>query len=170
MNCENYNRQVKSIQVLVLCFIVLLVLSGITAFPVQTEMQWMVNGAKHFPAYMQAWILKVNAAVGETAEKFPFLFYGYDWLAFSHLVIALFFTGVYRDPLRNAWVLRCGLIACAGVFVLAFVCGPVRGIPLPWTLVDCSFGFFGGVLLLVILRKIKRMERQISFSDQMKQL
>ena len=91
------------------------------------------------------------------AADYPFLLYGYDWLAYSHIVIALFFTGVYRNPVRNEWVLRTGMLACAGVFVVAFVCGHIRGIPLFWTFIDCSFGFFGMILLLILQRLIRRL-------------
>jgi hypothetical protein len=38
-----------------------------------------------------------------------------------------------------------GLIASAGIFALAFIAGPVRGIPWFWTLVDCSFGIACGI-------------------------
>jgi hypothetical protein len=95
--------------------------------------------------------------VTDTYAKYPFLFYGYDWLAYSHIVIALFFTGVYRNPVRNEWVLRIGMLACAGVFVLAFVCGQIRGIPLFWTFIDCSFGFFGMIPLLIVQRLIRKL-------------
>jgi hypothetical protein len=37
----------------------------------------------------------------DTSDKHPFLFYGFDWLALAHLVIALLFFGPYRDPIRN---------------------------------------------------------------------
>ena len=66
---------------------------------------------------------------------------GTDWLAFGHLVIALFFVGPWRHPVANAWVLKAGLVACAGVIPLALICGPLRGIPFYWRLIDCSFVF-----------------------------
>ncbi|MGW5906429.1 hypothetical protein ACWFQ6_32305, partial [Streptomyces althioticus] len=73
-------------------------------------------------------------------------------------VIAVAFLGPYRDPVRNIWVVEFGLIACAGVIPLALVCGPVRGIPFWWSVVDMAFGVFGAVPLYVVRKKIKRLE------------
>jgi len=71
--------------------------------------------------------------------------YGTDWLAFGHLVIATAFIGPLRDPVRNKWIIDWGLIACVGVLPLALICGPLRGIPFYWRLIDCSFGFVGAI-------------------------
>ena len=54
----------------------------------------------------------------DTAAKHPMLFYGTDWLAFGHFVIAVAFIGVLRDPVRNRWLFDFGLIACAMVILL----------------------------------------------------
>ena len=59
--------------------------------------------------------------------------------------------------MANAWVLKVGLLACAAVFPLALICGEVRGIPLGWRLVDCSFGFFGALPLLYCVKLVRRM-------------
>ncbi|HSH39366.1 MAG TPA: hypothetical protein VK993_11325 [Chthoniobacterales bacterium] len=64
--------------------------------------------------------------------------YGTDWLAFGHIVIAIFFAGPLIDPVRNLWVIRAGQIACVLVIPLALVCGDIRGIPLWWRAIDCS--------------------------------
>ena len=37
--------------------------------------------------------------------------------------------------------------------------GAIRGIPFAWRLIDCSFGVFGCVPLLVCWRSIKEIER-----------
>ena len=148
----------RKIRRMVLLFMALLVLSGITAFPVQTELHWMMQHAGSLPDTLAQWLARITAAVDDTAGKYPYLIYGYDWLAYAHIIIALFFTGVYRDPIRNAWVLRIGMIACAGVFILAFSCAQIRGIPLFWTLVDCSFGFFGIIPLIIVQRWINQLE------------
>lgn len=156
---QNTTKLLRKIRFLIVGFIILLVLSGITAFPVQTELNFLVRHSNFFPDFMNPWLFTVASAVNETATKYPFLIYGYDWLAFAHIVIALFFVGVYRDPVRNAWVLRTGMIACGGVFVLAFSCMALRGIPLFWTLIDCSFGFFGIIPLLIAHRWIRQLEQ-----------
>ena len=95
-----------------------------------------------------------------TASDYPFLAYGTDWLAFAHLVLAVVFLGPLRDPIRNKWVLQFGLIACLGVLPLAIIAGPLRGIPPLWRLIDCSFGIFGAIPLLICLRHVRALEKQ----------
>ncbi|MFC6647428.1 hypothetical protein ACFQBQ_17995 [Granulicella cerasi] len=95
-----------------------------------------------------------------TPPRYPFLAYGTDWLAFGHLVIAIFICGLYRDPVRNRWLVDASLIACAAVLLLAFIAGPVRHIPLYWRLIDSSFGVFGAVPLLLVRRHIDALEQQ----------
>ena len=89
---------------------------------------------------------------------YPFLFYGTDWLAFSHLTIAVAFYGPIKDPVRNKWVIQFGMIACLMVFPLALICGPLRGIPVYWQLIDCSFGAVGIIPLWLAYREVERIE------------
>ncbi|CAM5674317.1 hypothetical protein SALBM311S_00493 [Streptomyces alboniger] len=42
------------------------------------------------------------------------------------------------------------MIACAGIVPLALICGPVRGIPFWWTVIDMSVGVFGVIPLYVV--------------------
>ena len=93
------------------------------------------------------WILKVRDALDDTYAKYPFLAYGTDWLAFGHFVIALAFVGALRDPVRNRWLYLFGMISCVLVIPFAMIFGGVRGIPVYWRLIDCSFGVFGFVPL-----------------------
>lgn len=150
-------------------FIVGLVLSGITAFPLQTELGWLVSLLRapsllpiaEFTGLLP-WIERVNEALVATGVSYPFLAYGTDWLAFAHLAIAVAFIGPYIEPVRNKWVITFGLVACAGVIPLALIAGAVRGIPLPWRLIDCSFGIVGSVPLLICRRSIFALERRES--------
>lgn len=157
----------KRIRITILLFMGLLILSGLTAIPVQTELNFLVRHSQWVPGFMHGWLYDVRNAVNATAESYPFLLYGYDWLAYGHIVIALFFIGVYRDPVANEWVLHIGMMACAGIFVLAFAVASVRGIPLFWSLIDCAFGFFGIIPLLVLQRWINQLRRlqQIEFTN-----
>ncbi|WP_205589823.1 hypothetical protein [Mucilaginibacter celer] len=107
---------------------------------------------------MQAWITQVYLAVKTTNQAYPYLAYGTDWLAFAHLVIALVFVGPLKDPVKNIWVIQFGMIACVMVFPLAFIAGPVRGIPVYWRLIDCCFGIFGIMPLYIVYRNIKKLE------------
>ena len=94
---------------------------------------------EHLPG-LTDWIERVRDGLEATDERYPFVLYGTDWLAFAHLVIAVAFYGPYRDPVRNIWVVEFGMIACAGIIPLALICGPIRGIPFWWTVIDMSFG------------------------------
>jgi len=137
-----------------------LVLSGLTAFPIETELAWAARHADRLPGPVADWLHRVHAAVADVNTRYPFLSYGTDWLAFSHLVIAVAFIGPLRDPVRNAWVIRFGLIACVMVFPLALGAGAVRGIPFCWRLIDCSFGVAGAVPLGFALRATNRLARE----------
>ena len=152
-------------------FIAGLVLSGITAFPLQTELGWLVallHGSWLRPiaefSHLLPWVERVNGALSETNRNYPFLAYGTDWLAFAHLVLAVAFIGPWIDPVRNKWVITFGLIACAGVIPLALIAGPIRGIPLSWRLIDCSFGIFGSIPLLICRELVCALERGIDLS------
>jgi hypothetical protein len=87
------------------------------------------------------------------------MLYGTDWLAFGHFVIAIAFIGPMRDPVRNIWVIHFGIIACLLIIPYAFIFGAIRGIPIWWRLIDCSFGIFGVIPLLLALRGTNRLEQ-----------
>ncbi|MFG2718040.1 hypothetical protein ACGFW5_07000 [Streptomyces sp. NPDC048416] len=153
----------RRIRVWVAVFVVCLVLSGLTAFPLVHELHWTQALLHNTPLGewlpgLAGWIGRVRAGLESADADYPFLLYGTDWLAFAHLVIAVAFYGVVRDPVRNVWVVEFGMIACAGVIPLALICGPVRGIPLWWSVIDMSFGVFGVIPLYVVRRKIKALE------------
>ncbi|MFD5635320.1 hypothetical protein ACFWJM_14435 [Streptomyces sp. NPDC127077] len=153
----------RGIRVWLAFFVVSLVLSGATAFPLVHELHWTedllraLSVPEHLPVLMD-WIERVSRGLDTADAEYPFLLYGTDWLAFAHLVIAVAFYGPYRDPVRNIWVVEFGMIACAGIVPLALICGPIRGIPFWWTVIDMSFGIFGVIPLYVVRKKIKRLE------------
>jgi hypothetical protein len=156
----------RRIRVWLVLFIADLVLSGLTAFPLERELVFLnhlmgvsaVVPSGGEPA-LHTWLRLVLEALTTTNRNYPFLAYGTDWLAFGHLVIALAFVGPLLDPVRNRWVLTFGLIACAGVIPLALIAGQVRGIPFYWRLIDMSFGVFGAVPLLLCINYVRRLER-----------
>ncbi len=159
MKSENEIRQ--SIRRWVLFFITALLLSGITAFALETELGWIDHWLSGSKSSLYFWIHKVYVALKDTNQKYPFLAYGYDWLAFAHLVIAVAFYGVWLDPLKNNWIIQFGRIACCMIFPLAFIAGNVRGIPFSWQLIDCSFGIIGLIPLTIIYKKIETLENAI---------
>lgn len=151
-------------RLVLLFFITALVLSGVTAFPLKHELELLASllgipadAAPLSLSGLQFWIATVRDSLRAVHASYPWLAYGTDWLAFSHIIIALFFLGPLRDPVPNAWVLKTGLAACAGVLPLALICGPLRGIPFYWRLIDCSFGLFGCLPLLYCLRLTRHL-------------
>jgi hypothetical protein len=149
----------RRIRALLLIFIVGLVISGLTAFPLESELRWLTGllGVES-TAGVAGWLVTVRDALVATNGRYPFLAYGTDWLAFAHLVIAVAFIGPLRDPVRNVWVVTFGIIACAAVVPLALVAGAIRGIPLYWRLIDCMFGVGGAALLWPCRRAIRELE------------
>jgi hypothetical protein len=141
-----------------------LLLSGATALPLEWETRLLVRLAGPgtragllWPE-LASWLTRVSDGVAEAGRRFPFLAYGTDWLAFGDFAIALAFVGPWRDPVRNAWVVDFGLIACGLAVPFALVAGAARGIPVFWRLIDCGFGVIGCVPLLVCRRLIQRLE------------
>jgi hypothetical protein len=141
-------------------FVVGLVASGITAFPLEWESRLLADllhaGWSPAPA-VTAWVDRIHEAIVRTNREYPFLAYGTDWLAFAHLVIAVAFWGPLKDPVRNVWVVQFGMIACAGVVPLALIAGAARGIPWWWQAIDISFGVAGLVPLLFAWAGIRRL-------------
>ncbi len=146
-------------------FIFGLVVSGVTAFPLLKEMKLLVDmlgldqatspeGYSGF-AY---WILTVRFGLEDTYAHYPWIAYGTDWLAFGHIVIALFFIGPMFRPHESRSTIYAGIAACILVIPLAFICGAVREIPFYWRLIDCSFGIIGAIPLLYCLRLLKCIE------------
>ncbi len=149
---------------LLVFFVIALVVSGLTAFPLDWELRILnslvASPGSPIPAWwpaLAAWISYVNNGLQTTYQQYPFIAYGTDWLAFAHLVIAVAFWGPLKDPVKNIWVVEFGMIACVLVVPLALICGPIRGIPFFWRLLDCSFGVFGIIPLWLCRNTILRI-------------
>jgi len=134
-----------------------LVLSGLTAFPLLPELDLLASQVSPTGG-LGWWIHHVRDGLAATYEAYPFVAYGTDWLAFGHLVIAMFFVLPWRDPVRHAEVLWVGVAAAVLVIPFASVWGAIRGIPLGWRAVDASFG----LLCLVPLGLAIRWTRQLA--------
>jgi hypothetical protein len=147
-------------------FIVGLIISGVTAIPLPTEIDWLTKLAgisdlapEQATSGFAKWLLKVRDGLRATDANYPFIFYGMDWLAFGHIIIAIAFIGALRDPVRNVWLFDFGMIACILVIPWALIFGALRGIPLGWRLIDCSFGVFGIIPLWVARRWVNELSR-----------
>jgi len=146
----------QDIRRLLLAFMMVLFLSGLTAIPVQAELSFLLKIFNR-PTQLHNWLEKVLSGYKNVNNDTPFLLYGYDWLAFAHFILAILFIGPYKDPVKNIWVIEVGLIACVLILPLAFIAGPFRGIPIGWQLIDCSFGVFGFLPLWICYAKTRRL-------------
>ncbi len=162
---SEHTTAIASIRRWTLVFIVGLVVSGLTAIPIETQFDL---GARLFgedfraggamPAFVAEWLVHAYRGVKLTAREAPFVYYGTDWLAFGHIVIALSFVGAWKDPVRNRWLFQFGMLACALVIPWALVFGAVRGIPFWWRLIDSSFGVVGFVPAWLCHRRALALE------------
>ena len=162
------SRRLRQIRLVLGLFVIGLVISGLTAFPLRWELRlltsWFGEGTAVGAALpgLAHWLAYVREGLETAGREYPFLAYGTDWLAFAHLVIAIAFLGPLKDPVRNIWVVEFGMIACLLVIPLALICGPIRGIPFYWQLIDCSFGVLGLIPLAIVRRMILNLERRTS--------
>ncbi len=153
----------QRIRLLILIFMAGLLVSGATAIPLDTELKFLAyvgavdNSTGTEQSGVKRWISTVRDGIVETNAKYPFIAYGTDWLAFAHFVIAIAFIGPLRDPIKNIWIIEFGIIACILVVPFALIMGNIRGIPLGWRLIDCSFGVLGLIPLIICQRQISRL-------------
>ena len=150
-------NQIRKIQIITVFFMAALAVSGLTAIPVKTEIVWLQNAVPTSWGTIQQFLSTIRNALYSCDET---ILYGFDWLAFAHVVIAILFIGVLRDPVRNIWVVEFGMIACILILPFAFVMGNERGIPLWWQLIDCSFGVFGIIPLWYVRNLILQLEKR----------
>ncbi len=152
------NRLNKRIKLCIWVMIVGLFLSGITAFPIETQLAWFVKHQPELNPTLSLWLNKVYTGVKNTNNQYPFISYGTDWLAFAHVMLAVLFIGPLINPVRNIWVVQFGIIAALAIFPLAFIAGSIRSIPLFWQCIDCSFGVVTLAILLPCYKWIKQLE------------
>ena len=160
----NTSRPLTFARIWLVLFSVALIASGTTAIFARQGLRLLAPLFAHgslldglWPS-MALWLSLVHAAVEETYTRYPFLAYGYDWLAFGHFIISIPFLMAIRDPLRHAWVITYGISACLAVLPFAILFGALRGIPLFWRGVDTLFGIGGLIVLLILRRQLQSLK------------
>ncbi|MGB0583067.1 MAG: hypothetical protein ACPGVU_25565 [Limisphaerales bacterium] len=156
--------QLKQCRIWIGLFISALVLSGVTAIPLVWELDLLAkilsipeSGSPHAA---DSWIGRVRDAVHIIDRDMPFVGYGFDWLAFGHVIIALFMVGAWIDPVQNKWLFTAAKIACLAVIPWALAFGELRGIPLGWRLIDCSFGILGLLPLHFAETQVRQLKKE----------
>jgi hypothetical protein len=154
-------KQLKQVRFWLLIFMAGLIISGLTAIPIQWEINQIKSFVDNAPWLREIvpdlvdWVIYVHTGLTAMYQAYPFIAVGTDWLAFAHIVIALVFIGPLRDPIRNVWVIQFGMLACVLVIPAALILGALRGMPFLWQLLDCSFGVIGIIPLLLAYRLAK---------------
>jgi len=157
-------RQLLWIRSILIFFVFALVISGLTAIPLRFELG-LLNSffgegtyvAEKLPL-LSNWISLVHRALEGMYQTYPFLAYGYDWLAFGHFAIAIAYLGAINDPVKNRWVIEFGMIACALIIPYTLIFGEIRGIPMMWRIIDMLFGIIGIVPLYIARKMTLRLE------------
>lgn len=156
----NKTHILKQIKWLTIFFMIALIISGITAIPMAAELSVLEKYPNLFPSAFNNWIIKVHDGIVATNQAYPFIAYGTDWLAYAHVMIAILFIGVLKDPVKNKWIVTWGILNCIIIFPVALIAGPIRGIPFFHQMIDCLFGVLGIILLLLIKKRIHILEKQ----------
>jgi len=141
-----------------------LVMSGVTIWPAIPELKMAVRivwGDGESAGVLHSFILQAIDGLESVEANYPFMLYAHDWLAFAHIVLAILFAGAIRDPVRNVWIVQCGLIMCVLVPILAGICIPIRGLPLVWFWIDFAFAPAAALPLWIALRDIRRAEAEL---------
>ena len=139
-----------------------LLVSGITVWPAVPELKAavsIVRGDATPEGTLHGFVVQAIEGLESMQADYPFMLYAHDWLAFAHIMLAILFAGAIRDPVRNVWIVQCGLIMCALVPVLAGICIPLRGIPGIWFWFDFAFAPAAALPLWIALKDIRRAEK-----------
>lgn len=136
-----------------------LLLNGISAIPLISELKILLSKPDVLPQFLRNWWMYVNKGVNDTTRFYPFMRYGFDWLAFAHLLIAIAFIGPLKDPIKNEWVIRWGMIASALSVIMALGWERLRGIPLWWSCIDAAIAIVAFIVLWLCNHWIKELKK-----------
>ena len=149
----------RKIKAVIIITIVGLLLNGISAVPLQTELKILLSNPDALPAFVRDWWMYVQKGVSETSWNYTFMRYGFDWLAFAHLLIAIAFLGPLKDPIKNEWVITWGMIASALSALMALGWEQKRLIPLWWACIDASIAIIAFLILLLCNSWVQQLKR-----------
>lgn len=140
-----------------------LFVAGVTIWPAISELKAVVHllwGDSVPAGELHGFLVRAIEGLEVTNANYPFMLYAHDWLAFAHVMLAVLFAGAARDPVRNKWIVQCGLIMCASIPVLAGTCNSIRELPGWWFWIDFAFAPGAALPLWIAYRDIKCIEKQ----------
>jgi hypothetical protein len=159
-NIENrQNRLRRKIKIAIIITIMGLLLNGISAVPLKSELNILLANSGMFPEFLRNWWTYVDKGVTNTNNNYPFMRYGFDWLAFAHLLIAIAFIGPLKDPIKNEWVVRWGMIASALSVVMALGWERMRAIPFWWSCIDAFIAIVAFIVLMICSKWINQLKQ-----------
>lgn len=158
MNSVKENLENK-INIAIWITIVGLVLNGLTAFALHTELNIILHFNSLLPQSMYDWLFTVRQAVIDAEQEYPFMLYGYDWLGFAHLFIAIAFFGPLKDPVKNEWVVKFGMIVSALTVFISLFYERIREIPFFWSLIDAVIGLAAFIILFFCYKWIGKLKK-----------
>lgn len=159
-NTENEEvRLRRKIRIAVIITIIGLLLNAISAIPLHTELSMLLANPDALPQSLRDWLTYVHSGITDTDKNYPFMRYGFDWLAFAHILIAIAFIGPLKDPLKNEWVVRWGVIASALSILMALSWERLRDIPLWWSFIDTFIAIIAFVILWLCNRWIMQLKK-----------
>ena len=158
-NSTSKEAQLRSrIKGAIIITIIGLLLNGMSAVPLRTEMNMLLSKPGLLPGFLRDWWTYVNKGVNETSNQYNFMRYGFDWLGFAHLLIAIAFFGPLRDPIKNEWVIKWGIIASSLSILMALGWERLRAIPMWWSMLDAGIGVVALIILLLCYRWIQDLK------------
>ncbi len=149
---SNESRLRRNIRAAIIITILGLIGSGLSSFPLLTELNIALHFKHMLPSMFKEWFVNVKQAVKYNHDTYPLMLYGYDWLGFSHFFIAMAFIGPLQDPVKNQWVVRWGMLVSGITILIALVAERFRDIPFFWSMIDALIGA-GALLILWICNR-----------------
>jgi hypothetical protein len=152
------SRLRRKIKTAIIIIIIGLLLNGISAVPLQKELNILLSNPDVLPGFLRNWWTYVHEGVSSTTTNYPFMRYGFDWLAFAHLLIAIVFIGPLKDPLKNEWIIIWGMIVSA-LSILMALCGErLRAIPFWWSCIDAAIAILSFIILWLCYKWIQQLK------------
>jgi len=152
----------RKISTALIITIIGLLLNGVTAVPLRTELSILLAKHEVLPKFLQDWWNYVNQGVNDTSNQYNFMRYGFDWLGFTHLLIAVLFFGALKDPLKNEWVVKWGMIASLLSIVMALGWEQLRSIPFWWSGIDALIALGAFVILWLCNKWIQELKSTVT--------
>lgn len=159
-NTENEEGRIRrKIRIALVITIIGLLLNAVSAIPLHTELNILLSNPDLLPQSLREWLTYLNNGIADTDKNYPFMRYGFDWLAFAHVLIAIAFIGPLKDPIKNEWVVSWGIIASALSIVMALFWERLRDIPVWWSFIDIFIAIIALIILWLCNNWIKQLKK-----------